>query len=89
MLWGSLFIWQQAAAQIFVFLGIYSLFIAHQVIVTMSIKPFLFELTYPPGEEPSRSQEEDEEEGGELDENGSQVGATQLKIMQRLLDPAV
>ena len=57
----------------------------HQVIVTMSIQPFLFELTYPPGEELSRSQEEDEEEGGELDEDGSQIGVTQLKIMQRLL----
>ena len=46
------------------------LFIAH-LIVTMSVQPFLFEPTYPPGEEPSDSQGEDEEEGGEVDENGS------------------
>jgi len=59
-----------------IFWGFIHLFIAH-LIVTMSVQPFLFEPTYPPGEEPSNSQGEDEEEGGELDENGSRIGSAQ------------
>ena len=55
------------------------LFIVH-LIVTMSVQPFLFEPTYPPGEEPSDSQGEEEGEGGELDENGSRIGSTQWCI---------
>ena len=41
----------------------------------MSVQPFLFEPTYPPGEEPVDSQEEDEEEDGELDVNHSRIGS--------------
>lgn len=37
----------------------------------MSVEPFLFEPKYPPGEEPSDSQGEDEEEGGEPDRIGN------------------
>ena len=55
------------------------LFLVH-LIVTMSVQPFLFEPTYPPGEEPSDSQGEDEEEGGELDANISRIGSTQWCI---------
>lgn len=40
----------------------------------MSVQPFLFKPTYPPGEEPVDSQEEDEEEEGELNENYSRIG---------------
>ena len=46
----------------------------------MSVQPFLFEPTYPPGEELSDSQGEDEEHGAELDENGSRIGSTQWCI---------
>ena len=50
----------------------------------MSVQPFLFEPTYPPGEEPSDSQGEEEGEGGELDENGSRIGSTQWCICMAL-----
>ena len=46
----------------------------------MSVQPFLFEPTYPPGEGPSDLRGEDEEEGGELDENGSRISSTRWSI---------
>ena len=55
------------------------LFLVH-LIVSMSVQPFLFEPTYPPGEEPSDSQGEDDEEGGELNANISQISSTQWCI---------
>lgn len=45
----------------------------------MSVQPFLFEPIYPPGEELSDSQGEDEE-GGEHDENNSRISSTQWCI---------
>ena len=48
----------------------------------MSVQPFLFEPTYPPGEEPSDSQGEDEEEGGEVDANSSRIGSTRWCICE-------
>ena len=53
--------------------------IAH-LIVTMSVQPFLFEPTYPPGEEPKDSQGEDEKEVCELDKNRLPIGSTQWCI---------
>ena len=53
---------------LYIFWAFIYLFIAH-LIVTMSVQPF--EPTYPSGEEPSDSRGGDEEQGGELDENGS------------------
>ena len=55
------------------------LFLVH-LIITMSVQPFLFEPTYPPGEETSDSQGEDEEEGGEVNANSSRIGLTQWGI---------
>ena len=48
----------------------------------MSVQPFLFEPTYPPGEEPSDSQGEDEKEGGEVDANSLRIGWTQWGICE-------
>lgn len=62
-----------------IFWAFIHLFIAH-LIVTMSVQPFLFKPTYPPGEGPSDLRGEDEEEGGELDENGSRISSTRWSI---------
>ena len=48
----------------------------------MSVQPFLFEPTYPPGEELSDSQGEDEKEGGEVDANSLRIGWTQWGICE-------
>ena len=80
MIWGScVYFTTDGNTNPCIFWAYIHLFIAH-LILTMSVQPFLFAPTCPPGEEPSDSQGEDwedEEEGGELAENGLRIGSTQ------------